>query len=122
MLLVADSKHCEGCQSLGIGDDARDVDPAAGELLADEASEVIVSDAWVSSPGFAEPQSRRTDRGIRGTAAHVLGEGTHVFQPPADLLAVEVHGGPADRDQVERWAADRFRHVVSRCCGTVLLL
>ena len=36
-----------------------------------------------------------------GTAADILGEARHVLEPAADLLAVEVDRGAADRDDVE---------------------
>src|SRR6185437_127914 len=112
--LVTNAQNGEGGEPARIRDDAAHLDAAADELLADEAPEMIVAHAGEESG--MQPEPRGTDRRVRWAAPHVLGEGSHVLEPTADLLAVEVHGGPSDRDQVERTAADRFRHGWSRCC------
>ena len=54
----------------------------------------------VMSAGF-QPEPRRADGDVGRAAADGLGEGRHVLQPPADLLAIEVDGGAADGDDVE---------------------
>src|SRR5690606_19003591 len=46
-------------------------------------------------------QPGRADRGVGGAASDVLGEGRHVLQAPADLLAVQVDAGSPDGDQIQ---------------------
>ena len=48
-----------------------------------------------------EAEARRADRDVGGAAADRLGEGAHVLQPAADLLAVEVDRGAPDGDDVK---------------------
>ena len=74
--------------------------PSRVHLLADEAPHLLVADAG-DEPGLqAEP--RRADGDVGRAAADRLGEGRHVLEPPADLLAVEIDRGAADGDDVER--------------------
>ena len=74
-------------------------DTFADHLLADETAHRLVADAGDEAGPQAEP--RRADGDVGGAAADGLGEGRHVLEPPADLLAVEIDRGPADGDDVQ---------------------
>src|SRR5690606_11139843 len=76
------------------------VDAQARELIAHEPPHVLVTDARQHCAFAAEACEAR--REVRGGAAEVLRERLHVLEAAARLLAVEVHGGAAEADAVER--------------------
>ena len=96
---IADAEEDQGRQPRLVLDHAVDSDALAGQLFSDETAEVIGADA--GQKAGVQAQSRRADGRVGGAAADVFGEGGHVLQPPADLLAVQVHAGPAHRDQIK---------------------
>src|SRR5690606_20093741 len=98
---IADAEEHERGEAFAVGRDAAHVDALAPELLADESSEMIVTDAR-HEPG-AQPEPCGADRGVGRAAADVLGEARHVLEPAAALLAVEIDAGAPDRDDVQRW-------------------
>jgi hypothetical protein len=97
--LVAHAEQDEGTQPLGIGAHAAQVDALATELLADEAAHGLV--AYRRDQARSQTEPGRADGGVGGAAAHRLGEGAHVLQAAADLLAVEIDRRSADGDHVE---------------------
>ena len=82
-----------------IGYDAVGRDALADHLLADEAAHGLVADAGDEARSQAQP--RGADGDVGGAAADRLGEGRHVLQPSADLLAVEIDRGAADGDDIQ---------------------
>ena len=101
-LVVLHAEDRERGEALRVGLHAAGVDALAHELLADEAPEMLVADAG-DEPGL-EAEPRCPDRGVGRAAADRLRERRHILEPPADLLSVEVDGGAADGDDVERGA------------------
>ena len=75
-------------------------DPIARELLANEAAHLFGPDA--GDQRRFQSESRGADGDVGRAAADGLGEAGDVLEPAADLLAVEVDGTAADRDQIER--------------------
>jgi hypothetical protein len=49
-----------------------------------------------------QSEPRQPDRRICGAASDVLRKGGHVFEPSANLLAIEVYTRPADGDDIQR--------------------
>ena len=109
-LLVADAEDHQSRQPFGIAADAAHIDAFARQFFADEAAHVIGADAG-DEPGF-QPQPRCPHRGVGRAAAQIFCERAHIFEPPADLLAVEIDRGPSDRNQIKR--ALSLRHQSSR--------
>ena len=99
-VLVADAQDHQRRQPLRVGDDPADVHPFPRALLLDEPAHMLVADPGDQGRAQAEPGG--ADGDVGGAAADILGEARHVLEPPADLLAIEVDRGAADRDDVER--------------------
>ena len=112
-LVVADAEEHQRGQPLRVDLHAAGVDALAGQLLDDEPPHVLVADA--GDHRRLQPQPRRAAGDVGRRAADVLGEGAHVLQASADLVAVEVHRRPADGDEVER--LHRVFPFRSRCCA-----
>ena len=121
-ILVAHAENHEGGQALPVGDDAFRRDALALHLLADEAAHGLVADAGDEARFQAEP--RGADGDIRRAAADRLGEGGHVLQPPAHLLAVEIDRGASDGDDIQGWlhAIPPAPGLVEPCEGRFRLL
>ena len=86
-------------------------DAFADELFADEAAHLLVADAGDERRFEAQPCG--ADGDIGRAAAHRFGEAADVFEPRADLLAVEVDRGATNGDDVERQRVPllvRIRH------------
>ena len=98
-LFVADAQKDQRGEPHRIGADAGDVDALARALLADEPPHMFVADA--SDEAAFQPQTRRADGDVGRAAADRLGEARHILEAAADLYAIEVDGGAADRDDVE---------------------
>ena len=99
VVVVADAQDHQCREAFRVGPDPFCVHPLALELLTDEASHVLVTDAR-DEPG-AKPEPRCSGGNVGGRPADVLAEGGHVLQTSTDLPAVEVNGRPADGDQVK---------------------
>ena len=78
-------------------------DPFARELLANEPP--ICSAPTPGDQRRLQSESRGADGDVSRAAADGLGEAGDVLEPAADLLAVEVDGTAADRDQIERFVS-----------------
>src|SRR5215212_2892535 len=100
-ILVPHAEDHECGQTLLVSDNALCRDTFALHLLTDESAHGLVADAG-DEAGF-QPKPRRADGDVRRAAADGLGEGSHVFQAPAYLLAVEIDGRAADGDDIEGW-------------------
>ena len=99
VLVVAHAEQHQRRQPMRVGDHAIQRHALASELFADEAAHLLVADAR-DQPGL-QSQARRADRHVGRAAAHRFGERADILKPPADLLAVEIHGRATDRDHVE---------------------
>ena len=110
-LVALDREDGERGQAFRVGLETVEIDALAGELLAQETSELLVADAGQQGRAQAKPSG--ADRDIGGAAADRFGEGGDILQPRADLLAVEIDRSAADGDDVERLrrSAERSRHV-----------
>ncbi len=101
LMLVADAEQHQSRQPLRVGLDALNVHAFARQLLADEAAHMLVADPRDDRRPEAQP--RCAGRDVGGRAADIFGERAHILKPPADLRAVEVDGGAADGDDIERF-------------------
>ena len=119
-LVVAHAEQHQRGEAFRVGLDALHVDALAHKLLADETAHVLVADPRHKTA--LETEARRADGDVGGAAADGFGKARHVFETSADLLAVEVHGGPPDGDDVKdrlhgllalgRWARRKLsRHM-----------
>ena len=75
-----------------------DVDTGAAQFFADKPAHMFIAHPGQQGGLQAEPGGAEGD--IRRAAAKVLGEAADIFQPAADLLRVEVHGGASQADQI----------------------
>ena len=101
-LAIADPEQHQGGEAVGIHRDVGDVTALGGEGLLEEATHVIVADS--RGHRGAEPEPRAAERDVGRRAAQVLRHARHVLQTRAELLGVEIHGQPAEADDVERAA------------------
>ena len=99
LLVVADPQKDQRRQPFGVGLHPPHVDALARQLLADEAAHVFVADA--GDERGLQPQPRGPRRDVGGAAANVFLEGGHVFEPAANLAAVEVDRCAPDGDHVK---------------------
>ncbi len=107
LLAIAHAEHDQAGQPPRIGAEVADVDAFAGQRLAHEAAHMLVADPGEHRRAQAQP--RRAEGDVGGAAAEILGEGGHVLQPAADLLAVEIDRGAADADEIEGRLSHRAR-------------
>ena len=110
--VVLDRQEDEGGEPVLVDLDAGGRNTLALELLEEEAAHLLGADA--GDDGRPQPEPRRADGDVGGTAADRLGEGRNVLQPGADLLAVKVDRGPADGDDIEGGGIARLWHLRSR--------
>ena len=82
-----------------IGLDVADIDAFGDEGFAQEAAHMLIADAREHRD--AQTQPRRANSGIGRRSAEIFRKARHVLEAAADLLAVEIDGGAAHRDQVE---------------------
>ncbi len=83
-----------------VGAHGGDVDALACERLAHEAAHVLVADARQHRD--LEAEARQADCDVARRAAEVLGEMLRILEARAALEAVEVDGGAAEADEVDR--------------------
>ena len=114
---IADAENDERSQALRIGFYAAHIDAIAHKLFADEAAHVVAADAGDKS-GF-QPEARGANRGVSRAAADIFGETAHVFEAPADLLAVEIDRRPANRDQIKRALSLRHKPTALHTARTI---
>ena len=106
-LLVAHAENHQGGQPLRDRSRCRAVATPSRSICSRMKRPIGSSPTRVMSPDF-RPEPRRADGDVGGAAADRLGEGRHVLQPAADLLAVEIDRGAADGDDVEAPASWLF--------------
>ena len=95
-----DAENDRGRQAIRIGLDVADIRAECRQRFAHEAAHVFVAHAREHGAAQAQTRDARTEVG-RG-APEILGEALHVFEPATDLLAVKIHGGASQADQVQR--------------------
>jgi hypothetical protein len=109
--VVADAQQNQRGQAVRIGCHTAHVHALALQLFADEAAHMLIPDPC--DHGRFQTQPRGATGNVGGRSADIFRERAHVFQPAADLLAVKIDRGPADRDHVKRL------HVLPRECAQV---
>ena len=86
--VVADAEQHQRGQAIRIRLDAAHVDAFFRQLLADEASHMLVADA--GDQRRTKPEACGPRRYVGWRAADVFAERPHILQPSADLNAVQV--------------------------------
>src|SRR5205823_12081613 len=94
--VALDRQKDERGQALAIGRDSIQCHAFAGHLLLDEPAHLLIAYPG-NEPGF-EPEPRRADGNIGGTAADRFGKARDILEARADLLTVEIDGRAADGD------------------------
>ena len=113
LFLIADAQKYKRGQPVRVRLDAVGVDTFAFKLLADEAPHMLVADT--SDHRRFQPQPRRAASDIGRRAADVLVERPHIFQPSANLRAVQVNRGPTYGDEVNFCHCPCLKHHFEKC-------
>ena len=99
LLAVSNAENDESGKTLGIGRDVTRIDAFADQLLADEAPHMFITNTRNQCRFQTEAGATDTDVG-RGSA-NIFGKSGHVFQTPADLSPVQIHGRASNADHVQ---------------------
>ena len=109
LLFIAYPQQNKGGQAFRIGLDAAHIDAFARQFFADEAAHVFIANPC--DQGRFQPQTRGAGGHVGRAAAEIFLKRRHIFQPTADLRAVQVDRGAADCDHIQRFG--RFGHGVT---------
>ena len=96
---VLEAEQDQRGEPFPVGADMGNVAALARQGFGQKPPHVVVPDA--REHGRFQPEARAAEGDVPRGAAEVFGEARNVLQPCADLLGVEVHGEPAQADDVQ---------------------
>ena len=99
LLFIANAQQDQRCKPFRVGFYTARIHAFLGQFFQDKASHVFVANP--RDQRRFQPQTRRARGHVGGRSADIFLERGHVFQPPADLRAIKIHRGSANRDDIK---------------------